>query len=67
MNKTLAHPELIRLANAMYIADVDYNDMSGSDRAYEFANQCRAAQKAFRDRREELEAAGATIWSEEKP
>ena len=67
MSKVLIHPELIELFTTFKLADIDYEDNSGSGNAYEFADRARAAQKAFRDRREELEAAGVEIWGEETP
>lgn len=62
MSKVLVHPELIELFETFRMADIDYQDNAGGHNAYEFADRARAAQKAFRERRAELEAAGVEIW-----
>ena len=63
----MIHPELIELFTTFKLADIDYEDNSGSSNAYEFADRARQAQKAFRDRRAELEAEGVEIWGDETP
>ena len=67
MSKVLTHPELIELFTTFKLADMDYEDNKGSSNAYEFADRARRAQKAFRDRRAELEAKGVEIWGEKTP
>jgi hypothetical protein len=64
--KTLIHPELRELFATWKVADTDYNDMAGSNDCDEFADRARAAQSAFKNRRDELEAEGVQIWGEEK-
>jgi len=64
---TLIHPELIALYRMLHIADIDFEDNRGSSNAYEFVDRARAAQKAFRERKAELEAAGARIWDDVTP
>jgi hypothetical protein len=62
MSTILIHPELINLFGALHVADLDYEDNRGSSNAHEFAARARQAQKAFRDRKAELEAEGVVIW-----
>lgn len=66
MGRVLVHPELIELFKEFYLADLDYEDNKGSNDAYEFADRARDAQKAFRDRKTELENAGIEIWGERR-
>lgn len=67
MGKILIHKELIDLANVWRVADIDYQDIAGSNDAYEFADRARKAQKALLDRKAELEAQGVEIWGDETP
>lgn len=62
MTKILNRPELIELFTTFKLADLDYEDNKGSSNAYEFADRARIAQRAFRTRKEELEAEGVDIW-----
>lgn len=64
--KALIHPELRELFATWKVADADYRDMDGSRHCDEFADRARAAQSAFKKRRDELEAEGVQIWGEEK-
>jgi len=64
MSKILIHPELIKLARILYVADIDYEDNKGSSSWLEFADRAREAQAAFRAKRQELEDAGVEIWGD---
>lgn len=65
MTKILIHPELIELAHILRVADIDYEDMKGSNDSHEFADRARKAQQNLRCRKAELEGEGVEIWGDD--